>query len=315
VEPFHECTEETCDHLLDVNLKSVFLAMREEIKAMLADGGGAIVDTSSVGGLIGNYGLAPCIAAKHGVIGLTKAAAFEYGQQNLRVNAVAPGSTATEMFLGGMEHAPAEIVAKFNSFSPMNRLGQPLEIATAAAWLLSGRASFVTGATLPVDGGFLLACPFAARHIRTGVSGHFRTMPSAPDPREAAGSGSHGSRGGARRTWFTATVSPTVSGPRVRTARLLRRRPGALSGGRRPPRMCQPRGGPVSMSTPHARATLTRSGASDHGRRNNPGGAPSGPQPGPNRPEASKPAAAPTGSPAPPHTTRSGAPDGHRDAE
>jgi NAD(P)-dependent dehydrogenase (short-subunit alcohol dehydrogenase family) len=157
VEPFHEYTEKTYDHLLDVNLKGVFLAMQAEIKAMLADGGGAIVNTSSVGGLIGNYGLAPYIAAKHGVIGLTKSAAFEYGQQNLRINAVAPGSTATEMFLGGMEHAPAEIVAKFNSFSPMNRLGQPLEIATAAAWLLSDQASFVTGATLPVDGGFLLA--------------------------------------------------------------------------------------------------------------------------------------------------------------
>ncbi|MFI9557586.1 SDR family NAD(P)-dependent oxidoreductase [Nonomuraea endophytica] len=91
------------------------------------------------------------------MIGLTKAAAFEYGQQNLRVNAIAPGSTATEMFLGGMAHAPAEIVARFNSFSPMNRLGQPVEIATAAAWLLSDQASFVTGATLPVDGGFLLA--------------------------------------------------------------------------------------------------------------------------------------------------------------
>ncbi|MDJ0467053.1 SDR family oxidoreductase [Streptomyces sp. H27-C3] len=92
------------------------------------------------------------------MIGLTKAAAFEYSRQNLRINALAPGSTATEMFLGGgMEHAPAEIVARFNTFSPMDRLGRPLEIATAAAWLLSDQAGFVTGATLPVDGGFLLA--------------------------------------------------------------------------------------------------------------------------------------------------------------
>ncbi|MDH2428801.1 SDR family NAD(P)-dependent oxidoreductase [Sphaerisporangium sp. TRM90804] len=157
VESFHEFTEKAYDHLLDVNLKGVFLSMQAEIKAMLASGGGAIVNTSSVGGLVGNFGMAPYIAAKHGVIGLTKAAAFEYGRLNLRVNALAPGSTATEMFLGGMEHAPAEIVAKFNTFSPMNRIGQPLEIATAAAWLLSDQAGYVTGATMPVDGGFLLA--------------------------------------------------------------------------------------------------------------------------------------------------------------
>lgn len=79
------------------------------------------------------------------------------GCRGTRVNAVTPGSTATEMFLGGMEHAPAEIVARFNSFSPMNRLGRRLEIATAAAWPLSDQAGFVTGATLPVDEGFLLA--------------------------------------------------------------------------------------------------------------------------------------------------------------
>lgn len=153
--PFHEYTQEVYDHLLAVNLKGVFLAMQQEIRAMLASGGGAIVNTSSVGGLVGNFGLAPYIAAKHGVIGLTKAA-FEYGEQNLRINAVAPGSTATEMFLGGMRHAPPEIVARFNSTSPMNRLGRPEEIAAAAAWLLSDQATFVTGATLPVDGGYLV---------------------------------------------------------------------------------------------------------------------------------------------------------------
>lgn len=153
---FHEYTEEVYDHLLAVNLKGTFLSMQHEIRAMLQTGGGAIVNTSSVGGLVGNFGLAPYIAAKHGVIGLTKSAAFEYGEQNLRVNAIAPGSTATEMFLGGLEHTPPEIVAKFNSSSPMNRIGRPEEIGPAAAWLLSDQASFVTGATLPVDGGFLV---------------------------------------------------------------------------------------------------------------------------------------------------------------
>lgn len=153
---FHEYTEEVYDHLLAVNLKGVFLSMQHEIRAMLQTGGGAIVNTSSVGGLVGNFGLAPYLAAKHGVIGLTKSAAFEYGKQNLRVNAIAPGSTATEMFLGGMAHTPPEIASKFNSSSPMDRLGRPEEIAAAAGWLLSDQASFVTGATLPVDGGFLV---------------------------------------------------------------------------------------------------------------------------------------------------------------
>ena len=153
---FHEYTEEVYDRLLAVNLKGTFLSMQHEIRAMLQTGGGAIVNTSSVGGLVGNFGLAPYIAAKHGVIGLTKSAAFEYGGQDIRVNAIAPGSTATEMFLGGMEHTPPEIVERFNSSSPMERLGRPEEIGAAAGWLLSDQASFVTGATLPVDGGFLV---------------------------------------------------------------------------------------------------------------------------------------------------------------
>jgi A-factor type gamma-butyrolactone 1'-reductase (1S-forming) len=154
---FIDYTEETYDQMLAVMLKGVFLGMQHQIRAMLASGGGAIVNSSSVGGLVGNFGLAPYLAAKHGVIGLTKSAAFEYGQQNLRVNAIAPGSTATEMFLGGLEHTPAEISSKFNTFSLMGRLGQPEEVANGAAWLLSDQASFVTGVTLPIDGGFLAA--------------------------------------------------------------------------------------------------------------------------------------------------------------
>lgn len=153
---FHEVTEEDFDRLLNVNLKGVFLAMQAQILAMLRTKAGSIVNTSSVGGLIGNFGIAPYIAAKHGVIGLTKSAAFEYGEAGIRVNAIAPGSTATEMFLSGVEHTPEELVAKFNTFSPMHRLGDPLEIAKGAAWLLSDQASFVTGATLPIDGGFLV---------------------------------------------------------------------------------------------------------------------------------------------------------------
>jgi len=130
--------------------------MQHEIRAMLASGGGSIVNTSSVGGFVGNFGIAPYIAAKHGVIGLTKATAFEYGQSGIRINAIAPGSTATEMLIGGLAQTPPDIAAKFNTASPMNRMGRPEEIPPAAAWLLSDQASFVTGITMPVDGGYLV---------------------------------------------------------------------------------------------------------------------------------------------------------------
>jgi NAD(P)-dependent dehydrogenase (short-subunit alcohol dehydrogenase family) len=153
---FHEYSEEVYDDLMAVNLKGVFLSMQYEIRAMLAAGGGAIVNSSSVGGLIGNYGLAAYIASKHGVIGLTKAAAFEYGQQKLRVNALAIGTTATEMHVRNIGSTPPEIAARLNTFIPMDRLGRAEESAAAAAWLLSDQASYVTGATLPVDGGFLV---------------------------------------------------------------------------------------------------------------------------------------------------------------
>jgi NAD(P)-dependent dehydrogenase (short-subunit alcohol dehydrogenase family) len=153
---FHEYSEEVYDHLMAVNLKGVFLSMQYEIRAMLAAGGGAIVNSSSVGGLIGNFGLAAYIASKHGVIGLTKAAAFEYGKQKLRVNALAIGTTATEMHVRVIGSTPPEIAARLNTFIPMDRLGRAEESAAAAAWLLSDQASYVTGATLPVDGGFLV---------------------------------------------------------------------------------------------------------------------------------------------------------------
>ena len=153
---FHDYSDEDYDRVLAVNLKGTFLSMQHEIRAMLASGGGSIVNTSSVGGFVGNFGIAPYIAAKHGVIGLTKATAFEYGQSGIRINAIAPGSTATEMLIGGLAQTPPDIAAKFNTASPMNRMGRPEEIPPAAAWLLSDQASFVTGITMPVDGGYLV---------------------------------------------------------------------------------------------------------------------------------------------------------------
>ncbi|MFJ4828862.1 SDR family NAD(P)-dependent oxidoreductase [Streptomyces sp. NPDC088747] len=152
---FHEHSERDYDDILAVNLKGVFIAMQHQIRAMLDSGGGAIVNTASVSGFVGNYGIAPYIAAKHGVIGLTKAAAFEYAHEHIRVNAIAPGSTATEMLVEGVKRTSEDIVRRFTTWSPMDRMADPAEIPPAAAWLLSDQASFVTGTTLAVDGGAL----------------------------------------------------------------------------------------------------------------------------------------------------------------
>ena len=152
--PFIEFTEEEFDRILAINLKGVFLAMQYEIRAMLATGGGAIVNTSSVGGLVAGAGLAPYNASKHGVIGLTKAAAIEYGAHNIRVNAIAPGSTLTSM----MEHWIATepgIEQRLNSATPLRRMADPAEVAEVALWLCSPAASYVTGVALPVDGGMI----------------------------------------------------------------------------------------------------------------------------------------------------------------
>ncbi|GHO93569.1 2,5-dichloro-2,5-cyclohexadiene-1,4-diol dehydrogenase [Reticulibacter mediterranei] len=152
--PFIEYTEEEFDRVLSVNLKGVFLAMKYEIIAMLEAGGGAIVNTSSVGGLVAGPGLAPYSASKHGVIGLTKGAAGEYGKHNIRVNAIAPGSTLTDMMARWIALEPG-IEQQLIHATPLGRMSNPAEVAEAALWLSSDSASYVTGATLLVDGGAL----------------------------------------------------------------------------------------------------------------------------------------------------------------
>ena len=145
-------SEESFDRMIAVNLKGVWLCMKAEIPQMLAQGGGAIVNTASIAGLVGLQTSSAYVAAKHGVIGLTKTAALEYAEQGIRVNAVCPGFIETAMTAPTRASArgPA-IVAQI----PFRRMGQPGEIAEMVVWLCAERASYVTGAAYNVDGGWM----------------------------------------------------------------------------------------------------------------------------------------------------------------
>jgi len=143
--------EESFDRMVAVNLKGVWLCMREEIQHMQAHGGGAIVNTGSIAGLIGLPTSSAYVAAKHGVIGLTKTAALEYADAGIRVNAVCPGFIETRMTEDTMRRRGEAIMAQI----PFRRMGQPGEIAEMVVWLCSERASYVTGAAYNVDGGWM----------------------------------------------------------------------------------------------------------------------------------------------------------------
>jgi NAD(P)-dependent dehydrogenase (short-subunit alcohol dehydrogenase family) len=150
--PTADITDANWDRVLDINLRGVWLGMRHQIPAMLASGGGAIVNTASVAGLVGFANLAPYVASKHGVVGLTRAAALEYSAQGIRVNAMCPGVIRTPMVSRVLDEDPT-LEAQFAAMEPIGRLGEPEEIGEAVAWLCSAGASFVTGHALPVDGG------------------------------------------------------------------------------------------------------------------------------------------------------------------
>jgi NAD(P)-dependent dehydrogenase (short-subunit alcohol dehydrogenase family) len=148
--PLPDQTEETYNRIMDINVKGVWLSLKHQIPAMLQTGGGAIVNTASVAGLIGFPAVPVYVASKHAVIGLTKSVALEYATQQVRVNAVAPGTIETRMF---RDLAP-EVRQRLESAQPMGRIGQPEEIASTVVWLCSDGASFVTGQTVPIDGGY-----------------------------------------------------------------------------------------------------------------------------------------------------------------
>jgi NAD(P)-dependent dehydrogenase (short-subunit alcohol dehydrogenase family) len=150
-----ETSEENFDRTIAINLKGVWLCMKYEIPQMLKQGGGSIVNTASVAGLVGIERLPAYNASKHGVVGLTRTAALEYATKNIRVNCVCPGAIRTPMTeriidSGGMSEQEA-IAAE-----PVGRWGKPEEIAQGVVWLLSDSASFVTGHPMTVDGGWVV---------------------------------------------------------------------------------------------------------------------------------------------------------------
>jgi NAD(P)-dependent dehydrogenase (short-subunit alcohol dehydrogenase family) len=149
--PLAELTVDDFERVLAANVRGVFLAMRHEIPAMLEAGGGAIVNMSSTAGLRGVRGIAGYATAKHAIVGLTKSAALDYADRNIRINAIAPGPILSGRIAGLDDDTRREIAAHV----PLGRLGQADEIARAVAWLLSDEASFLTGATVPIDGGRL----------------------------------------------------------------------------------------------------------------------------------------------------------------
>ena len=151
--PLAEQTEETFNQITNINVKGVWLSMKYEIPQMLKNGGGAIVNMSSVAGLIGFPGIPLYVASKHAVLGLTRSAALEYAKSGIRINAVCPGAIETDMFerfVKDNEQVRSQVMA----MHPIGRSGKPEEIANAVVWLCSDRASFITGQSLALDGGF-----------------------------------------------------------------------------------------------------------------------------------------------------------------
>jgi NAD(P)-dependent dehydrogenase (short-subunit alcohol dehydrogenase family) len=149
--PLHEVPEDELDLAIDVDFKGVFFAMQAEIRHFLKTGGGAIVNTASVGGLIADPNMAPYVACKHAVVGLTKAAAVEYAQKNIRVNAIAPGFVVTPMTQHWADSQ--EFRDMFFAQNISGRAAQPEEMAGTVLHLCSDAASFINGATFTIDGG------------------------------------------------------------------------------------------------------------------------------------------------------------------
>jgi NAD(P)-dependent dehydrogenase (short-subunit alcohol dehydrogenase family) len=148
-----DMSDEAFDRIMQINLRGVFVAMKHEIRAMLTRGGGAIVNTASIGGLVALPQMAAYTASKHALVGITKVAALDYAKDGIRVNVVAPGTVMTQMLRSGAAATP-EGEARLKAVTPMGRIAEPEEVAGAIAWLCSDAASYITGVALPIDGGY-----------------------------------------------------------------------------------------------------------------------------------------------------------------
>ena len=148
--------ENEWDRVLTINLKSTFLCMKYEIPEMIKKGGGAIVNTASIAGLVGYMTMPAYSASKHGMVGLTKTTALEYATRGVRVNAICPGGVKTPMVdrMSATQNKE-EFEAMIRAMHPMGRIGEPEEIANVAVFLCSDKASFITGQALAADGGFV----------------------------------------------------------------------------------------------------------------------------------------------------------------
>lgn len=146
-----ECTEENWNKTIDTDLKGVWLCMKKEIPAIIDSGGGAIVNCSSIAGLVGFQSYPAYVAAKHGIIGLTQSAALEYAKKEIRVNAVCPGPIQTPMLREYTNDNDEFIEAQ----SPIGRIGTPEEVSESVLWLCSPKASYITGQAITIDGGWL----------------------------------------------------------------------------------------------------------------------------------------------------------------
>lgn len=144
---------ENFNEVINTNLRGVWLCMKHQVHQMLQNGGGSIVNISSIAGLVGFSGSAPYVASKHGVIGLTKTAALEYAQRNIRVNAICPGPIYTEMLQRIMDTNP-NFKSDITNQVPMHRIGEVSEVANAVTFLASSQASYITGQALSIDGGW-----------------------------------------------------------------------------------------------------------------------------------------------------------------
>jgi NAD(P)-dependent dehydrogenase (short-subunit alcohol dehydrogenase family) len=155
-------TETNFDSVFAVNVKALFLLLQDEIKQMVAQGqGGSIVNTASVGGLLGVATGGPYVASKHAVLGLTKTAAIECGRYGIRVNAVSPGAIRTELLLG--VYGTQEALDRMGAVHPIGRIGRPEEVADAVVWLFSDRSSYYTGQSLTLDGGLTAQRPYVVQ--------------------------------------------------------------------------------------------------------------------------------------------------------